>query len=118
MNIQNKDELEIIKNLILSNIDADKIYLFGSYAYGTPSEESDYDILVIIPDNSIRPVEAMQLLGNLLYKVQTKPVDLIVSKSSDFNNRSRLPTLERKIARDGVILYEKNRHSKLSVKFS
>ncbi|HHV75013.1 MAG TPA: nucleotidyltransferase domain-containing protein [Thermoanaerobacterium sp.] len=112
MNTQNRYEIEIIKNLILSNIDADKIYLFGSYAYGTPSEESDYDIFVIIPDNSIRPIEAMQLLGDLLYKVQTKPVDLIVSKLSDFNSRRHLPTLERKIARDGVLLYEKNRHSK------
>ncbi|MDI3477820.1 MAG: uncharacterized protein PWQ59_1345 [Thermoanaerobacterium sp.] len=111
MNIQNKSDLEKIKNIILNNLDVDKIYLFGSYAYGTPSEESDYDIFVIIPDNSIRPIEAMQLLGDLLYKVQTRPVDLIVTKSSDFNSRRHLPTLERKIARDGVLLYEKNRHS-------
>jgi predicted nucleotidyltransferase len=37
----------------------DKIILFGSYAYGTPHEESDVDLLVIMPcrneiDQSIR----------------------------------------------------------------
>src|SRR5260370_35043471 len=37
----------------------DKIILFGSYAYGTPHEESDVDLLVIMPcrnaiDQSVR----------------------------------------------------------------
>src|SRR3974390_718622 len=27
----------------------DKIILFGSYAYGTPNEDSDVDILVVMP---------------------------------------------------------------------
>jgi predicted nucleotidyltransferase len=27
----------------------DKIILFGSYAYGTPHEDSDVDILVVMP---------------------------------------------------------------------
>ncbi|MDR0721943.1 MAG: nucleotidyltransferase domain-containing protein, partial [Treponema sp.] len=27
------------------------IYLFGSYAYGTPTEESDIDMYTVIPDS-------------------------------------------------------------------
>jgi predicted nucleotidyltransferase len=30
-----------------------KIILFGSYAYGTPHEESDVDLLVIMPPHSV-----------------------------------------------------------------
>ena len=36
----------------------EKIILFGSYAYGTPHEDSDVDILVVMPAHeisSIRP---------------------------------------------------------------
>ena len=37
----------------------DKIILFGSYAYGTPNEDSDVDLLVVMParnqhDQSVR----------------------------------------------------------------
>src|SRR5437667_1072159 len=30
----------------------DKIILFGSYAYGTPNEDSDVDLLVVMPTRS------------------------------------------------------------------
>src|SRR5436309_8988160 len=52
----------------------DKIILFGSYAYGTPNEDSDVDILVVMParnelDQSVRIVSACQ---------HCFPLDLIV----------------------------------------
>jgi predicted nucleotidyltransferase len=37
------DEIITIKNLILENADCEQIYLFGFYAYGTPTKDSDYD---------------------------------------------------------------------------
>ena len=105
MNIEISDELETIKQTILNTIKADAIYLFGSYAYGTPTEDSDFDIYVVIPDESIRPIDAMHLIGNAIYKDQKKAIDILVKKSSDFNRRKLLPTLERTVARDGVLLH-------------
>ncbi|MDR3110323.1 MAG: nucleotidyltransferase domain-containing protein, partial [Planctomycetaceae bacterium] len=35
------DELETIKNIIVQTVPVEQIYLFGSYAYGTPNEDSD-----------------------------------------------------------------------------
>jgi predicted nucleotidyltransferase len=37
-----------IKDIILSTIPVEQIYLFGSYAYGTPNADSDLDIYVIM----------------------------------------------------------------------
>ena len=105
MNAQTSIELENIKQMILDVVKADEIYLFGSYAYGTPSEDSDFDLYIVIPDGGIRPIEAMQIIGSAIYKEQKKPIDILVSKASDFHQRKLLPTIERTVARDGVMLY-------------
>lgn len=42
----NKD-IDVIRDIIVDIIDPDKIILFGSYAYGSPTEISDADFLVI-----------------------------------------------------------------------
>ncbi|MDR2432965.1 MAG: nucleotidyltransferase domain-containing protein [Treponema sp.] len=39
------NEILEIKNIILSTVDCEKIYLFGSCAYETPGTGSDYDFL-------------------------------------------------------------------------
>ena len=41
------DEITQFVNLIVEVTDPDKIILFGSYAYGSPLEKSDLDLLVI-----------------------------------------------------------------------
>lgn len=46
-------ELETIKQAILDTVNANEIYLFGSYANGTPHKDSDFDIYVVIPDDSM-----------------------------------------------------------------
>ena len=40
--------IEEVKNRLVSTYNPEKIYLFGSYAWGTPDEESDLDLLVVV----------------------------------------------------------------------
>ena len=40
-----------IKDRIVTTVHPDKIIIFGSYAYGTPTKDSDLDLLVIMPSN-------------------------------------------------------------------
>jgi len=108
MDIQTSNELENIKQLILNTVEADAIYLFGSYAYGIPTKDSDFDIYIVIPDGGIRPIEAMQIIGSAIYKEQKKPIDILVRTASDFHQRKLLPTIERTVARDGVMLHGQN----------
>ncbi len=105
MDNQTRNQLEKIKQTIINKVETKAIYLFGSYAYGTPGEDSDFDLYIVIPDNSIRPLEAAQIINNAIYEEQRKPVDILVGRASDFSRRSQLPTIERTIARDGVMLY-------------
>ena len=41
------DEIMQFVNIVVEVSDPDKIILFGSYAYGVPTDESDIDLLVI-----------------------------------------------------------------------
>ncbi|MCX9013646.1 MAG: nucleotidyltransferase domain-containing protein [Candidatus Methanoperedens sp.] len=41
--------IQEVKDSIVSGVHPEKIILFGSYAYGTPTKDSDLDLLVIMP---------------------------------------------------------------------
>ena len=47
----------------------EEIYLFGSHAWGVPTDDSDVDLMVIVPDNDERSIKRMQrahrCLGNI-----------------------------------------------------
>ena len=101
------EDIENIKNIILQTVKCEKIYLFGSYAYGTPNEDSDYDFYVVVPDNGIRPLEAAQNIHLALFgKTNKKPVDILAKRHSDFEKRKNLITLENEVYNKGVMLYE------------
>ena len=102
-------ELEIIKRSILETVPAEAIYLFGSYAYGTPREDSDLDIFVVIPDSvEERPLDVGAKILCKLYETRKPglPVDVLVNPSSMFAHRKNGPTLQWEIAKKGVRLYE------------
>ena len=100
-----RDDLSIICRMIRDAVDVDEIYLFGSYAYGSPNSDSDYDLCVVIPDSEMRPVDAVKKIRRALYPVQSNPMDVVVYHSSRFMERQRSASMERKIAREGVLLY-------------
>jgi predicted nucleotidyltransferase len=99
-------ELETIKNIILETVPTEKIYLFGSYAYGIPTDESDLDIYVVIKDDApFRDIEAGQMIDHALYGKRTMTTDFLIKKKSGFAYRQGAPTLERDVAQKGVLLY-------------
>jgi predicted nucleotidyltransferase len=103
-------EIQKIAEIIRQAVPAERIYLFGSHAYGTPNEHSDYDFYVIIPDGSMRPIEAMQKAYRALYPMaSTIPnVDVVASTQRNFDvMRHRVNTIEEDIAGKGVLLYER-----------
>lgn len=103
---QEHEELDAIVKAILHTTEVDEIYLFGSHAQGTSTPESDFDIYVVIPDNSIRPLIAMQKLGLAISSLQKRPVDLLVGKKSEFLKRKEIVSfIEHEVSNYGVKLY-------------
>jgi predicted nucleotidyltransferase len=104
------NDIIAIKDSILETVGetCEKIILFGSHAYGTPRKDSDYDFFVVLKDNSEKPILTLQkIYRNLARRPMLTPVDVLANYKSRFEWRSTQPTIERKIANDGVILYER-----------
>ncbi|MDR3278365.1 MAG: nucleotidyltransferase domain-containing protein [Oscillospiraceae bacterium] len=102
------DEIMQIRDKIVEAVPTEKLYLFGSYAYGTPNEDSDYDFYVVLSNNcGVRPIEAIQRIYRLMRGMERKSVDVLAGTVEIFERRSTQLTLERTIAKDGVMLYER-----------
>ena len=97
-----QNELEPVCRVITETVKAEAIYLFGSRAYGTPTD----DLCVIIPENSMRPVDAVKAIRRALLPLQTMSLDILVYRADTFFRRAQGVTMERKIKRDGIPLYE------------
>ena len=102
------EEIPQIKDMILETLGdtCEKIILFGSYAYGTPREESDIDIYVVLKDGSKNPLLAMEDVYSILGDKRCYAVDVLANYKSRYDIRSKLPSMERVIANKGVVLYD------------
>ena len=101
----NNNELKNKKKKLADKIKeitpATKIYLFGSYAYGTPNEDSDIDLCILTDENK-RKLEILREIrrnvGDINY-----PLDILVYKTDEFNERvNNKYIMESKIYKDGV----------------
>ena len=103
------NEIMAIKESILKTVgsDCERIILFGSYAYGTPHDNSDYDFFVVLKDNAEKPILVLQnIYKGLAQNPNYKSVDVLANYKSRFETRSKLPTIERTIAQKGITLYD------------
>jgi predicted nucleotidyltransferase len=89
---------------IAKQFQPNKIILFGSYAYGKPNEDSDVDILVIMPFEGRSPEKAREIW------MATKPnfpIDIMVRKPEEIKKRISIGDFFlREMIEKGKVLYE------------
>ena len=101
-----RDNLDQISQIIVDTVPVESIYLFGSYAYGTPNKDSDLDLYVVFKDEmEMRELDAITAIRIAIDPVKKMTVDILGLKQNSFHDRKLYATLERKIAREGVKLY-------------
>ena len=101
-----EEQLSIIKDIIIRTIPVEQIYLFGSYAYGTPTLDSDLDIYVIMKDDAPYSVsEAKAIVYAAVFGHTSIPTDILLIKKSRFQCRLTAPTLKQEVAERGLIMY-------------
>ncbi|HPR33506.1 MAG TPA: nucleotidyltransferase domain-containing protein [Prolixibacteraceae bacterium] len=97
----------------LKKASPEKIILFGSFAYGTPTENSDLDLIIITKDEHIPSSfsEKMKLYHtfNPLIREFRKstPIDLIIYTKGMYQAlQERGSMFAREIQQKGKVLYE------------
>lgn len=81
-----------------------RVVLFGSHAYGTPHEDSDVDLLVVMPFRGKPPSMASKIRMRLRSPF---PMDLPVRTPEKVRERLEMgDPFMRDILRDGKVLYE------------
>ena len=84
----------LTEELQKSGVNIDSVHLFGSYAHGTASEESDIDIAVISPDfRGFQFSKRFHLLGSALINTIRKyqvPIDIIPLTPEEFEHEQSI----------------------------
>jgi uncharacterized protein len=100
-------EIEKIKQILAGKFGINKIFIFGSFAYGNPDTESDIDLCIIADLKNKRKIDFTREIRRELSKHIERPLDLLVYSETEFRERADLQsTLENVIASDGLTLYE------------
>jgi len=95
---------EVVRRLIQA-YRPERIYLFGSVARGDAGPHSDYDILVVVPDDS-RPEQLRSRLAYQALRGTGTAADVVVWPKSGFERRSRvISSLPAIVLREGKLLY-------------
>jgi predicted nucleotidyltransferase len=94
-------------NHIVRDFQPDRIILFGSYAYGNPTQDSDVDLLVVLPFEGKNFWKSLEILNRTNPRF---PIDLLARRPDDTERRYREgdPLIREALDR-GKVLYE--RHS-------
>ena len=95
---------EIVRRLV-SAYRPERIYLFGSVARGEASPDSDYDLLVIVPDEAPPEQRQSRLAYEVLRGTGTAADVLVCTRSYFEQRRSLKASLPGTVLRDGRLLY-------------
>jgi predicted nucleotidyltransferase len=97
--------LETAVERLKAEFQPEEIYLFGSHAWGTPTDNSDVDLMVVLQESNQRPIRrdqrAQLCLGRLPFSV-----DVLVRTRREVNRvREIHGSLTREIFQSGRKIY-------------
>ena len=96
----------IVINRIISGYNPQKIIIFGSYARGEQSNNSDLDLL-IVKDTSESYYKRPATIRSLFEK-QPCPLDILVFTPEEFEDqKSEINNIVNIAVKTGVVVYEK-----------
>jgi predicted nucleotidyltransferase len=96
---------EAVQRLV-DALQPEQIYLFGSRARGDDRADSDYDIMVIVPESDVPPHRRAQLAHRALRGVRAA-ADILVSTRHEFDRFLSVPgSLAATVLREGRLVYD------------
>ena len=102
-----KEHIQDITTKIINSVHPEKIILFGSYAWGEPTKDSDLDLFIIMKSN-VRPIKRAATIRKACRDGYV-PMDLIVRTPDEVQKRLDMgdPFIKR-ILNEGKMVYARN----------
>ncbi len=108
-------DIEKLKPLIIERLkplNPDKIILFGSFAYGTPNDESDIDLFLLkdgLNKDNIRAfeLEAMKQLRDIRKNYKTNGIDILCAPTKEIYKKEDY-FYKIDILQNGKVWYEQS----------
>ena len=95
---------EAVRRLVEA-YEPERIYLFGSWARGDAGPDSDYDLLVVVPDSADPQLRRSRLAYEVLWGAAIA-ADVLVWTRERFDSRIDLKaSLPATVLREGQLLY-------------
>lgn len=101
--------LQEMTRRLVNEFQPEQVILFGSYAWGTPNEDSDVDLMVIVSASDEKEHKRMV---RALHALRDKPVptDVFVKTRAEFDRYKHVyASLECLITEKGQVLYDRRR---------
>jgi len=105
--IDHPAELARLVKQIVAKVDPIAVYLFGSRARGDADVDSDYDLLIVVPDD-FPAGKANTRTAFQCVQGRRIPMDVAMIRQSRFRERAgQLGTLSYQVSKDGILLHER-----------
>ena len=93
---------------LIEEFDPDRVILFGSHVWGTPTADSDIDLFVIIPQSQERPLARMRRALACLEGLGVSKDVLVKTRHEVEKYRDVYASLESQVLENGRTLYERH----------
>jgi predicted nucleotidyltransferase len=105
MQTVSQDILDEMTRRLVDEFQPEQIILFGSQAWGTPDAGSDVDLLVIVPESDLPPVQRAIRAHLCLAEVNVAKDILVKTRAEVERFRNVYASLECEIIERGRVLY-------------
>lgn len=99
------NEIEELKDQFVKQLSPIRVYLFGSYANGTYTDESDLDFYIVVSDEVNDIADLTTKAYRSIRRIKQHPVDIVVGTKTRFDKRKNIPSVENEVYQKGVLLY-------------
>jgi uncharacterized protein len=100
-----QDILDEMVRRLVAEFQPEQIILFGSHAWGEPTEDSDIDLFVIVPESNENPLRRMQRACHCLSNMGVSKDVLVKTRAEADRYRNVRASLEYKVFHEGRVLY-------------
>lgn len=99
-----RQQINAFVDAVVRRFKPEKVILFGSYAYGSPTDDSDVDLMVIMPHRGSGAGKAAQIR---LACPSNFAMDLIVRTPAEVRKRIKLgDQFVQEVTTRGIVLHE------------